>query len=341
MGKGSAPKAPDPMQTALAQARLNQSTAGLGQQMSMIDQYGPDGSQVYSQSGYRDYTDPFTGKVTKIPNYVQTTKLSDAQQLIKNRQDAGQANLAGLLERLSGQFNGTLDKPFTLDNAEVENSIVDRYGQRLGDQQGRERQSMEADMLARGIRPGSAAYDTFKNQQGQKENDQWNQIYIGARDQAVNEALTARNQPLKEFAALLNGSQIDQQVFGETPGAQVAGVDYLGAAQQGYANEMAAYQQKQDNFNKMLGGMFGVAGTAAGNPGMAKLMFSDRRLKTDIEKVGKTDDGQKIYAFRYKGDKRMHLGLMAQEVERKTPDAVVDVAGFKAVDYSKALHLGA
>jgi hypothetical protein len=80
MGKGKAPKAPDPMQTALAQNKLNQSAAGLGQIMSMVDQVGPDGSQTYTQSGTRDYVDPFTGRVTKIPNYTMTTKLSDAQQ---------------------------------------------------------------------------------------------------------------------------------------------------------------------------------------------------------------------------------------------------------------------
>jgi hypothetical protein len=37
----------------------------------------------------------------------------------------------------------------------------------------------------------------------------------------------------------------------------------------------------------------------------------------------------------------MHLGLLAQEVQKETPEVVVDVAGFKAIDYRKALHLGA
>ncbi|TMJ38260.1 MAG: hypothetical protein E6G87_06755 [Alphaproteobacteria bacterium] len=49
-------------------------------------------------------------------------------------------------------------KPFFLNNNDVENSIVDRYGRRLNEQQGRDRESMEADMLTRGIRPGSAAW---------------------------------------------------------------------------------------------------------------------------------------------------------------------------------------
>jgi hypothetical protein len=80
MSKGKAPKAPDPMQTALAQAKMNQSAAGMGQLMSMVNQAGPDGSLTYSQDGYRDFVDPFTGRVSRIPGYTATTTLSDAQR---------------------------------------------------------------------------------------------------------------------------------------------------------------------------------------------------------------------------------------------------------------------
>src|SRR5690348_10904239 len=99
---GNAPKPPDPMKTALAQAKLNQSTAMQSQLMSMVNQVGPDGSLIYSQSGTTSYRDPFTGKVSQIPNYTQTTKLSDTQQRIKDQQDAAKSNLAGLLEKLTG-----------------------------------------------------------------------------------------------------------------------------------------------------------------------------------------------------------------------------------------------
>ncbi|TMJ37875.1 MAG: tail fiber domain-containing protein [Alphaproteobacteria bacterium] len=338
MGKKSTPKAPDPMQTAVAQSKLNQSAAGMSQLMSMVNQVGPDGSLTYSQGGYRDFVDPFTGRITKIPNYTATTALSDAQRGIKENQDAAQFNMADLLRTLTGKFKGTLDTPFSLNNEDVENSIVDRYGKRLNEAQGRDRESMEADMLARGIRPGSAAYDTFKRNQGEKENDAWNQIFINARDQAINEKLTERNQPFKEFAALLSGSQIDQPQFGATPGANVANTDYAGLVSQNYQAKLAAQQAKQQGLNDLIGGLFGVGAAFAGNP---SLKFSDRRLKTDIEKVGKTNDGQNIYSYRYKGGKGMHLGMLAQEVQKRTPEAVVDVAGFKAIDYRKALHLGA
>lgn len=69
------------------------------------------------------------------------------------------------------------------------------------------------------------------------------------------------------------------------------------------------------------------------------LMFSDRRLKTDIAKVGVMLDGTPIYAYRYKGSPKMQIGVMAQDIEQIRPDAVTEVAGFKAVDYGKATAL--
>lgn len=68
--------------------------------------------------------------------------------------------------------------------------------------------------------------------------------------------------------------------------------------------------------------------------------FSDRRLKHDIKRIGKTDEGMPIYTFKYKGDdsEQTHVGFMADEVEKHHPDAVgVDPAsGYKTVDYERA-----
>jgi hypothetical protein len=64
--------------------------------------------------------------------------------------------------------------------------------------------------------------------------------------------------------------------------------------------------------------------------------FSDRRLKHDIKKIGKTYDGQTIYSYKMHGDKRTHIGLIAQDVQKKHPEAVGLAAGFKTVDYGKA-----
>lgn len=64
--------------------------------------------------------------------------------------------------------------------------------------------------------------------------------------------------------------------------------------------------------------------------------FSDRRLKENDEVIGETFDGLPIHRYNYKGDKRTQIGLMADEVERKKPEAVGLAAGYKTVDYDRA-----
>ena len=64
--------------------------------------------------------------------------------------------------------------------------------------------------------------------------------------------------------------------------------------------------------------------------------FSDKRMKDDVEKIGETFDGQPIYSFKYKGEDKTNIGLMAQDVEKKHPEAVKNVGGLKAVNYEAA-----
>jgi hypothetical protein len=71
--------------------------------------------------------------------------------------------------------------------------------------------------------------------------------------------------------------------------------------------------------------------------GMVGTMMSDRDAKTDIREVGKLHDGQTVHAFRMKGDPRTQIGLIAQDVEKKRPEAVVrDSQGMRHVHYGLA-----
>jgi Chaperone of endosialidase len=82
----------------------------------------------------------------------------------------------------------------------------------------------------------------------------------------------------------------------------------------------------------------GISGLGSG----IASIFSDERLKDDIEPVGELYDGQQIYSYKYKDDPfRTHIGLMAQDVENLIPDAVSEIGGFKAVDYGKATSYAA
>jgi len=55
-----------------------------------------------------------------------------------------------------------------------------------------------------------------------------------------------------------------------------------------------------------------------------------------MEVIGKTFDGQPIYRYKMKGDPREQIGLSAQKVEKKHPEAVGLAGGFKFVDYGRA-----
>ena len=62
---------------------------------------------------------------------------------------------------------------------------------------------------------------------------------------------------------------------------------------------------------------------------------SDIKLKENIEEVGVSPDGYKIYEFNYKGFKDRWRGAMAQDVVKKNPMAVGIRDNYLTVDYSK------
>lgn len=85
------------------------------------------------------------------------------------------------------------------------------------------------------------------------------------------------------------------------------------------------------------GSIFGGAGLALQAAPLFMGMFSDERLKENIEPVGQLNDGQTVYSYRYKGDPTPQIGLMAQEVAERHPEAVAEhPSGYLMVDYGRA-----
>ncbi len=63
---------------------------------------------------------------------------------------------------------------------------------------------------------------------------------------------------------------------------------------------------------------------------------SDVRLKTDIAPLGRLANGLGLYRFRYIGDDRVFVGVMAQEVAAIRADAVMRGAdGYLRVNYAR------
>lgn len=74
----------------------------------------------------------------------------------------------------------------------------------------------------------------------------------------------------------------------------------------------------------------GIGGLLQG--GAAAYDASDIRLKDNIEYQG-MENGHKIYSFRYKGDDKGYRGVMAQDVQKTRPDAVIEKDGYLYVNY--------
>lgn len=153
-------------------------------------------------------------------------------------------------------------------------------------------------------------------------------IYNQGYTQAIDTSMADANRMLGVAGAQLGaGTQMQQ--------TEQAGIDAL--VNQFMQEQGLPYQQAQFLANIAMGTGALTGSTTTGTQ-MAPF-FSDRRLKHDIKKIGEADNGLPIYTFKYKGDENQqtHVGFMADEVEKKNPDAVgLDPSGYKTVDYDKA-----
>ena len=77
---------------------------------------------------------------------------------------------------------------------------------------------------------------------------------------------------------------------------------------------------------------------ASGNSGgTAPPVFSDERLKTDIQPLYTLESGLNVYAYRYLGSEEVFAGVMAQELlldERYAHAVTTTEDGFYAVNYA-------
>jgi hypothetical protein len=97
-----------------------------------------------------------------------------------------------------------------------------------------------------------------------------------AATQDLQTQLALRNQPLNEITGLMSGSQLQMPQFqGYNPTSIAPAPVFAGAQAQGAA-DMQRYGIQQSGANATTSGLFSLAGAA----------MSDRRLKSNIERIG-------------------------------------------------------
>ncbi len=157
----------------------------------------------------------------------------------------------------------------------------------------------------------------------------------------------ARNQQLT-LAEQLGITREQQEIFRRQSGQDaigqssqavplaLAGAFGQNAAGYGRAQEPFIRQREmqlnaaianQRNSASMFGAGLGFAGSVLG-------LFSDSRLKEDLEQIGwHSELDVPIYSYRYVGESTRHIGVLAEDVAVRRPDLVGERYGWLTVDY--------
>lgn len=260
MNSPSPPPPPDPVATANAQAAANTKAATTQQQLNMVDQSTPYGSVSWAQTGkWGDGT----------PRFSATTTLSPEEQRNLDQQHQFDNLVNNLGIQQTEKLTGLLAKPVDLNNEATESRLMELGRKRLQPAMDQRRDQLTTELVNRGFQPGTQAYDDEIRKNRESENDAFNQLLLTGRGQAVQEALTERNQPINEITALMSGGQVTQPNFVGTPTASVAAPDVAGLTMDAYKfGPLATYQQKSADRNAMMSGLFSLGGAALGGWGM-------------------------------------------------------------------------
>lgn len=370
MGKSAAPSAPDPYQSAAAQYQYGTQAAAYNtalQRPNVVTPYGSTswavapGSSPQGGGGFQGGGNPGDfpvggnpgggsygggggGPVASSipPQYTETQALSPAeQQLLGTReaatQQAGTAAQAGMANNplpTAGQNQQFGDQARQAAYGYA-TSTLDPY---WGEQQ----RQLDSSLRNSGATPGTPAYDNAMTQ----FHTQRNQAYSQAENASFGQGLEAQGQqisdigqlrgiPLNEYTALSTGGQIAPGGGGGGAGAgSVGSPNIMDAFQNQYQGQLGAYNANVASTNTDIG-------TAAAVIAQIIASSSDKRTKKDIQPLqAKTPRGNPLYLYRYNfqgKDEPKQVGVMAQEVEKRNPEAVFkDSKGMRYVDYSRA-----
>lgn len=256
-GPSAPPPAPDPVRTAQAQTESNRATAITQQGLNSVNQVTPYGSLNYSQNGtWQDGT----------PRFTATQTLSPEMRNLFNLGTQTQGNIGRIGVEQSARLGDWLNKPFDVNGA-VNTQISDQATKLLDPIWKQREADAESKWMNRGVTPGSEAWSNYSRDFNDSRDRSYTSAALAGRGQAMTEALAQRNQPINEITALLSGSQVQQPNFTTTPSTAVAPTDVAGITQAAYQNSLVPWQAENDYNRALAGGLFGIAGTAAGGWG--------------------------------------------------------------------------
>lgn len=282
--------------------------------------------------------------------WEQTVTLDPVTQDALDNQQLIQGDMSAQALRMLPQVTSAVGSPFDMSRIsempdlgfgavqQIQDSVMGRLNPALD----RRRQNIETQLATQGITRGSEAWENAQQDLSFAENDAFSQALqqamsaydtitgrqVQGRQQSLQEQAWLRSLPINELNAVLTGNQVNTPQFGNFQNQTTTrGADVLGAttAAGNYATDV--YNQQAASRDNMISGLFQLGSSAA--------RASDIRVKENVKRVGYTDGGLPVYTYNYVGSPVVEMGVMAQDVERVNPNAVVEVGGVKHVRYAE------
>jgi len=313
----SAPQAADPTKTADTQTGYNQAAYNQTMAGNAMNQSTPFGTLTYTPTVDENGVTRYTATQTLDP---KNQGLLDSLYGTKGLAGTAASNV------LSGAYGGAPNVTGGADSL---------MNQRLGAQLDymnpffdRQTDRMDNQLRNQGLMPGSEAYKNSMNELRQSQGQTVSGATAQFMPEAFSEAMQSYKLPAEMATSLSNLSAPMGISLTNTPQGSMQAANFQAAQQAADQQSMEAWKAEQEKQSAMISGLMGGASSM--------LMMSDRRVKTDIERVGWLDNGLPIYRFRFVAGGPVQIGLMAQDIEQINPDAVTEIGGVKHVDYVKA-----
>ena len=251
-----------------------------------------------------------------------------------------------------------------------EKAYYDRGLSRIQPAMEMQRTALHTDLINSGLPVGSDAYNNSMAQLGLQQNDQLaglaqssiaegqrmrtglageaqsmrqaqlaeasmiREMQNQARQQALTDALLQRRLPMEELATLTGSPSIGAAGLGtattglNVPGSSIAPPPIFAATQAQGASDANRYATNMQGYGATMNALGNIAGGFAA--------ASDKTLKENIVKVGQSPLGFNIYEWNYLWSPERFRGVIAQEVQKIKPKAVLsNIFGHLLVDYSK------
>lgn len=290
--KDKAPTAPDMIKLAQMTSNSNKIT---------------DGS-VYGNVGWtlRPGADPNN---PQAGDWTRSSTLSSGQQSLYDQGVANKLATGQAVEGMASDLGNTQT---------VADALYGRATQFLQPQFDRDQASLETQLQNQGLTAGSEAYGNALGDFNRNKS----QTYESAAFDAIRGADAAQSSNASRIAQLLAATQ-ETSPQGSALGG---GVDFTGAANANYKNQLDSYNADQAQKAQQQQQMMQMAQ-------LGLMAFSDPRLKTAVTLVG-SQAGLNVYEYTIFGQRER--GFMSDEVRKLYPTAVYTPAGgYDMVDYAQ------